>query len=363
MLRRVCVFLLLGSGILTADDFSQKLEKIRQKYKIPALASAITFKGEIVAKAAVGLRKHGGDQAVTVDDKFHIGSCTKSMTATLAALLVDKGKIRWTSTLAEIFPELEIHKDYEKSTLEQLLSHTAGLPNTEKDLKLWNQLIKNRSLTPQEQRTFLIKEMLKRKPLYEAGTKHVYSNCSVTFAGMMLEKVSGKDWESLMKEMLAKPLKMDSLGFGPPASFGKTDQPLGHVHNGYSIVPIPSSKHADNPPAIAPAGTVHCSIIDLAKYTAMYSKNAKGFLKPESFQKLKTVVKDSYAMGWVAYDRPWGGKVLYHNGTNRTFYTIMWVAPEKEFSVVVAANIVNKDIAKAVDKVASWAIINYILKK
>ena len=363
MLRLFFLLILLLSTPLLADEFSAKLEQVRKKYNLPALAAAVTLKGKIVAKGAVGIRKHGTKLPVTVNDKFHIGSCTKSMTATLAGMLVDQGKIKWNSTLKELFPNLEIHEGYQKSSLEQLLSHTAGFPNTENDAELWVKLIENRKLSAEKQRDFLLKTMLKRKPFYDAGSKHVYSNCSVTFAGMMLEKVSGKSWEVLMQEMLAKPLKMETLGFGSPATFGKIDQPLGHFHNGYSIVPVSSSINADNPPAIAPAGTVHCSIVDLAKYTAMYSQQAKRFLKPETFKKVKTVVKDSYAQGWMVLERPWGGKVLYHNGTNTTFYTIMWVAPEKEFSVVVSANILNKEIAKAVDEVASMSIRKFLLKK
>jgi len=362
MLRVIlCTFVLYFS--LTADEFSNSLEKVRKKYNLPALAAAVTLKGQIIAKGAVGLRKHGTEHQVTVNDKFHIGSCTKSMTATLAGMLVDEGKIKWTTTLKEIFPDLEIHKGYQNSSLEQLLSHTAGFPNTSNDQKLWMKLIANKTLSAQKQRDYLIKEILKRKPAYEAGAKHIYSNCSIAFTGMMLEKVAGKSWEVLLKEKLAKPLKMDSLGFGPPASEGKIDQPLGHFHNGHTNVAIPSTIHADNPAAIAPAGLVHCSIADFAKYTAMYSQKAKGFLKPETFEKIKAIVRDSYAQGWMVFERPWGGKVLFHNGTNRTFYAIMWVAPEKEFSVVVASNIVNNKIAQAVDEVASQAIIKFLLNK
>jgi len=42
---------------------------------------------------------------VTTNDQFHIGSCTKSMTATLAAMFIEEGKLRWDTTIAEVFPE------------------------------------------------------------------------------------------------------------------------------------------------------------------------------------------------------------------------------------------------------------------
>src|SRR5947209_901422 len=107
------------------------LENIRQKHNLPALAAAVVVDGKIVVTNAVGFRKNGGAEKVTVDDKFHLGSVTKSMTATVAAMLVEQGRISWTTTIGEAFPELRsaIHPDYLSVTLEQLLSeeHTSEL--------------------------------------------------------------------------------------------------------------------------------------------------------------------------------------------------------------------------------------------
>src|SRR6266481_3501512 len=97
----VCV---RGSGPKTpaieySDPVSQMLENIRVKHKLPALAAAVVVDGKIVVTNAVGFRKNGGTEKVTVDDKFHLGSVTKSMTATVAAILVEQGKISWTTTI------------------------------------------------------------------------------------------------------------------------------------------------------------------------------------------------------------------------------------------------------------------------
>ena len=67
-------------------------------------------------------------EAVTVNDKFHIGSVTKSMTATVAAMLIERGKISWTTTIGDSFPDLgdQLHPDYRPVTLEQLLAPRSG---------------------------------------------------------------------------------------------------------------------------------------------------------------------------------------------------------------------------------------------
>ena len=82
------------------------LDPIRARFELPALAAAVVKNGKIVASAAAGTRRDDTVIPVTIDDRFHIGSDTKAMTSLLAAMLVEGGKIRWDSTVAEIFPEL-----------------------------------------------------------------------------------------------------------------------------------------------------------------------------------------------------------------------------------------------------------------
>ena len=75
-------------------------------YDLPALAAAVVQDGKVIASGAVGTRRAGADIPVTINDRFHIGSDTKAMTALLAAMLVEENKLRWDSTVAEVFPEL-----------------------------------------------------------------------------------------------------------------------------------------------------------------------------------------------------------------------------------------------------------------
>ena len=84
----------------------QSMDAIRKKYDLPALAVVVVKDGRICERDAVGVRKYGDPTPVTTNDLFHIGSCTKSMTATLAAILIEEGKLRWNTTIAEVFPEL-----------------------------------------------------------------------------------------------------------------------------------------------------------------------------------------------------------------------------------------------------------------
>lgn len=109
-------------------DASAELEIIRSKHGLPAIAGVVVRGDRAVFEGASGLRKFGHESKVTIHDRFHAGSITKSMTATLAALIVESGKIQWNTTIQDVFgkTEAEIHPNYRSVTLEQLLSHRGG---------------------------------------------------------------------------------------------------------------------------------------------------------------------------------------------------------------------------------------------
>jgi CubicO group peptidase (beta-lactamase class C family) len=356
-------------AIVYSDAVSQMLETIRVKHNFPALAAAVVVDGKIVVTNAVGFRKDGGAEKVTVDDKFHLGSVTKSMTATVAAMLVEQGKISWTTTIKEAFADLksDIHPDYLDVTLEQLLSQRSGAPgNAPSDL--WHQAWAAKG-TAAEQRLAFTKGILARKPEAKPGTKFIYSNQGYTIAGVMLEKATGKTWEDLLRSRLFEPLGMTTAGFGAPASVDKVDQPWGHTRNVITgRKSVPPGPGADNPLAISPAGAVNCSVGDLAKYAAFHMAGERGerkLLKADSFKKLHTAIADNddYALGWGVLDRPWaGGRALMHNGSNTMFYVVVWMAPEKNSAVIVASNI-GVDAAFAGCDEAAVELINQYFGK
>jgi len=347
----------------TSPDTTELLETIRKKHNLPALAVVVVKDGQICDRAAIGVRKWGDPTRVTTNDTFHIGSCTKSMTATLIAMFIEEGKLRWDTTVSEIFPELkqQMNAQYRDVTLEQLLRHRAGCP-TEPPPAAWKHAREQQG-TAAEQRYEFIQSVLGLPPAAPPGSKFIYSNQGYAIAGAMLEKVTGQSWEQLMTERLFHPLGMMSAGFGVPGGIGKVDQPWGHTRTAGGIKPLQS----DNPPSIGPGGTVHCSLDDLARYTILHlhegrDGSAASLLKPETFRKLHTPPSGGeYACGWFIARRGWAhGRALNHNGSNTMWYVVEWLAPERNFSVVVGANIAGPPAEKGCDEVASAMIEKWL---
>ncbi|WP_254513598.1 serine hydrolase domain-containing protein [Anatilimnocola floriformis] len=352
--------LALFASVSSAAETAEILETIRSKHDLPALATIVIKDGKVCDQAAVGVRKSGDKTPVTTADKFHIGSCTKSMTATLAGIYIDQGKLRWDTTIGETFPDLKakMQPEYAAVTVEQLLQNRGGVP-TEPPAAAWSRAWQEKGSVAAQRREF-ITAVLAEKPAASPGSKMIYSNQGYTIVGAMLEKVGGKPWEDLIAEQLFKPLKMKSAGFGPPGVIGKVQQPWGHTLAKNEKKP----SQGDNPPAIGPAGRVHCSLPDFASYVQLHlqSKEVPQLLKPETLQRLHTPAPGGdYACGWVVVDRPWaGGKALNHNGSNTMWYAVMWLAPNKQFGVISAANIGGEAATKGCDDVAAAMIKKWL---
>jgi CubicO group peptidase (beta-lactamase class C family) len=354
-----------GAPSIPADSI-QALEAIRKKNKLPALAVVVVKERQIVDRAAVGVRKSGDATRVTTNDVFHIGSCTKPMTATLTAMFIEEGKLRWDTSVADVFSELKGKMQYEAVTVEQLLRHRGGVPGAP-PASAWKRAWEEKG-TPMQQRREFIEAVLTQPPAAAPGTRMIYSNQGYAIIGAMLEKISGRDYETLITEKLFKPLHMDTAGFGPPGRPHTVDQPWGHLRQ----VSMTSPMQSDNPPAIAPAGRVHCSLDDLARFAMFHLQSGtNGLLKPETLAKLHTPPAgadisspmENYACGWVILQRGWaGGTTLWHNGSNTMWYMVMWLAPQKDFAVIAVSNIAGPEAQQGCDEAATAMIQKWLPK-
>jgi len=105
------------------------VDDILKRHSMPGGVAAIVENGRVSLIVASGFRKHGDTKPFTVDDKVHIGSCTKAMTATQVGMLIDEGKLGWDTKITDVFPEFaeQLHEDYRPVTISQLLSHRRRL--------------------------------------------------------------------------------------------------------------------------------------------------------------------------------------------------------------------------------------------
>jgi CubicO group peptidase (beta-lactamase class C family) len=348
------------------DGITAKLEEFRAAAKIPALGAALVTEKGLVGAWVTGVRANGRPEKVAVDDVWHLGSCTKSMTAALIALLVESGKLRWETPLEQLLPECAATMDakYRQVTLELLLKHRAGVPNDAQRDGLWASFRDpGRHETPVEQRARMARTILAWPPVHAPATKYLYSNFGTSIAGHVAEVATGKPYEQLMKELLFDPLGMKSAGFGAPgrvARDGKVDTPRGHLQDGTVVEP---AENADNPPAIGPGGRAYASLADWAKYLALHLRGAKGDVKVgatilhrATFERLQTPFDgpgERYAAGWVVCQRDWAGgdgTTLMHSGSNTTWYCVAWLGLDAGIAALATTNVFTPASQRAADQ-------------
>lgn len=358
----------LGQAVTGEENFvslDAELRPFLERFEMPALAAAVVKDGKLVAAGAVGTRKIGIDIPVALDDRFHIGSDTKAMTALLAAMLVDDGLLRWDTTVEDIYPELvaTMTDGLEGATLEQLLSHQSGIPgDTDAHIPLLAYSVTDERANLDRMRYLLATRLVTQPLSFPPGTGFEYSNLGYTLAGSMMERVTGKTWEELIVERIFEPLGLSSAGFGPQMSLGRIDAPLAHMTGpDGSVQAVLAGPWGDNPLVIGPAGTVHMSVRDFATWAAWNASEGRygpALVSPETVRKLHTKLVDmppkpdapigtpsagAYGLGWLTTTVPFSDEpFVIHGGSNTMNLAYIMLQPDKELGFVTMTNIAGE---------------------
>jgi CubicO group peptidase (beta-lactamase class C family) len=316
------------------------------KHKLPGLAAAAVVDGKVVANGVSGVRRHGAPDKIEPDDRFHIASCTKSMTATLAAVAVHKGQLAWTTSLADALPVLaaKVRPEYRSATLERLLAHQARFPAYTQPSRQQVEAMKALRGTPMEQRLVFLADVLAKEEPNNGSGDDAYSNVGYAAAGAMIERAAGASWEDLLRREIARPLSMKNVGFGYPATSKTPSQPRGHSESDGRIVELSLDESRQLAVCLWPAGAVHCSVGDLALYTADHLNGLRGrraLLPPAIYQRLHRVPgggASGFTLGWgVRPDQRWG-VTHFGAGSGGWFFVRIMIVPEHDAAVVAASN-------------------------
>lgn len=329
--------LLFFAAVATAaepKDLASTLEPIREKYKLPACGVAVIESGKITAIGVTGKRRFDRPTLATTADLWHIGSCTKSMTATLVAMLVDEGKLRWDMPVTEALPGIAAHAGWQKVTLDHLVTQRSGIPRTTGRQQLF---FDGGSDSPRAQRAAFAGRILTSPPTQDLG-KFAYSNSGYGLLGAIIERAADRSYEDLLRERIFEPLKLTTAGFGAPGKKGEwyPSQPWGHYRKEDILTPATPSPDNQFPPALSPAACVHMSLTDFAKYAWWLSSNDPALVKPETFKKLQTPPPGStYAGGLWRTELPGIAEpAVCHSGHMGGFFGVFY-STKKQACVAV----------------------------
>jgi len=328
-------------ALLTQAYLSEIVSKAREKFKVPAIAVTVMNAQTVFLQEVQGARVVGKPAQAKLDDYFHIGSCSKSVLAVMAAKLIEQKKIAWQTKFFDVFSDLKTNANgaYSDITLEDLFLSEAGIKaytytNSEADP------FPGYEPSVSDKRLEFLKYLITQPPSSEKKNgkfQHLYSNASYTMASAMLERVSGLKYEDLVRKTLTDDLGM-SIHIGWPNSMN-ADQPWGHRITKDKIESFPPDHDYKIPYLITPAGDLSMTPKDYAKYTQLHLRGLRGsenYISSEAYRHIN-FGHDGFSLG-VA-NGVWGGKRYSgFDGSAGTFFCRSIIVPDSDFAFTIMAN-------------------------
>lgn len=327
------------------QGFDAYVTKAMQDWKVPALAIAVVRNDSVLFIRGYGTRTMDTQQPVDERTLFAIGSVSKAFTATLVAMLVDEGKMRWDDAATTYLPGLEMYDPYVARELmvRDLLTHRSGLARG--DL-MW--------YATDFDRDEILRRVRFLRPSWSMRARYGYQNIMYLAAGQTVAAVAKKPWDAVVRERIFEPLGMTATNTSTRAlaSLPNVATPHMEIDDTLRILPW---HNIDN---IAPAGSINSSVSDMAKWIrfqlaegkvagkALVSASALGEthtpqvvvpVSADSKQINPHTHLQSYGMGWVIQDYR-GRELRQHGGNIDGMSALAALVPEEKLGVVVLTN-------------------------
>jgi D-alanyl-D-alanine carboxypeptidase len=294
----------------------------------PGAAALVIKDGKAVLRKGYGLASVELGVPVGPEDVFELGSITKQFTAAAVLLLQEQGKLRVEDEITKYLTDYPTHG--EKITIENLLTHTSGIPNYT-NLPEWMPRVREDMPLP------VLIGLFKDKPLdFKPGTQWSYSNSGYIVLGALIEKVSGRSYEQFVEEEIFQKLGMSQSRYNHP------EEVVPHRATGYEGdgKDLRNARYLSMTQPYA-AGSLLSTVDDLAKWDRALKTDA--LLTQASRDRMFTPYKLStgksagYGYGWQVADFL-GRRLIQHGGGIFGFVTAELRVPEEGLFVAILSN-------------------------
>jgi D-alanyl-D-alanine carboxypeptidase len=317
-----------GAQSLPKEVAAARVDSMARAYmaaKGPASMSVAIMRGsDTLVLRAWGLADVAANRPVTPATTYQIGSVTKQFTAVLLLEQVERGKLALTDSIGR-YLTTGLRPEWRSLTIEQLLNHTAGMQN---DLK--------REGPPEDavSTDTMIAWAARDTMAFPPGTRFAYSNVGYLLLGALVEKLYGKPYGAVLREEIARPLGLRSLGWCAEKA-KDTMLATGYQYLGVGkLQPLP---YAHPTKSLGAAGL--CSTAgDLATWNQ--ALHGGRVLSSASYAAMTTPrgAAKAYGFGLQFSTTPWGARVIYHLGSVMGYAAENGWFPAESLSVTVLYN-------------------------
>ena len=341
------VWLLAAQARVLAQDKAAKIDelmKVYNSYQQFNGAVLVAENGKVIFKKGYGMANMEWNIPVETDTKFRLGSITKQFTSMLVLQLVQEGKIKVEGKLTDYLPDYR--KDTgDRITIHQLLNHTSGIPSYTGLPNFFQEISRN----PYSVSDF-VKKFASGDLEFEPGTKFSYNNSGYFLLGAIVEHVTGKPYEQVLKERIFDPVGMKNTGYDHHATIlakratGYEKRPGGYINAPYLDMSLPYA-----------AGSLYSTVEDLYLWDqALY---AEKLLSPQLKESMYKPGMSNYAYGWVVRKAPLGAQdepvtIIEHGGGINGFNTVITRMPESKNLIVLLNNTGGTKLGEMSQKIA-----------
>ncbi|MDB5313318.1 MAG: serine hydrolase [Gemmataceae bacterium] len=343
------------------------VEKALKEFNAPGAAVVVVQDGEVVYLKGFGVRKKGAAEKVTPDTVFPIASCSKAFTATLVAMLVDEGKLKWDDKVRDHLDSFRLADELadREVTLRDLLSHRTGMPRHD---------LLGFGLTADT--GDLIRRWGRGRPSTSFRSTWEYSNVPFTTAGVVAGKVTKTDWAAATRQRIFDPLGMTASSTTVKEGQAAADHATPHYYGFDRVIRPIDWDEIDH---MGGAGCVNSTARDMGEWLRFQlaggragtkrlvaSKVLKETHTPQMLLKAEGVWSiyfpakagafTTYGLGWFVHDYR-GHVCVSHGGTLTGFRAQCMLIPEKKTGVFVASNLRPSLVTEAVAK----TVLDYAL--
>jgi CubicO group peptidase (beta-lactamase class C family) len=277
------------------------LEEERQRQHVPGMAVAVVRGDRIVFARGFGVRDLAGNEAVTPETLFAIGSSTKAFTATAVGMLIDEGKMSWDDPLSRHVPSLHLKVQAEageQATVRDALSHRTGFPRMS---VLWA------SGTLSRDEVFQHASMA--EPTAALRETFQYNNVVYSAAGAAGARAAGTSWEELVRTRILAPLGMQHTHVS-----SRDAAQTGTLATGYTWYADENQHRRENLrdiASVAPAGALFSNVLDMAAWLRFQLGNgvfdgkrliAEATLAETRKPQIEVPGMGGYGLGWFVRD-------------------------------------------------------------
>jgi len=334
------------------DDYDYILqEQFKIKNAPTGLAVAIVKDGKVLLQKGYGLKSNRTKEPIDENTVFRIASLSKGFASVCAAVLVAEKKMKWNSKIKNYIWDFQLADSLatEKLNVKHVLSQSTGLPR-----HTFGNLIEAGQTLEQ-----MIPRLREVPLIAQPGEIMAYQNLAYSLIQPMMETVSKKSYEELLKEKIFAPLGMNSASADYQSLKNATNIAKPHrTRNGFPI------KQEKDYFEVLPAAGVNASIADMAIWVNALLGHYPDVLDPKILQPIyvennrlpknnpwsrnwENVKSVGYAMGWRTIDVN-GRKLIYHGGYLNGYRTEMAFSLEEDVGIVVLSNSFSRFLMQSV---------------